>query len=79
MSPRQWPRGSYLGSSSAAVGTGKPDHHRFGSRSCRAMLRPLGLTLPPVPPLLHFSRRLPVHVWWLARVADRPSPRATSG
>jgi uncharacterized protein YqjF (DUF2071 family) len=30
-----------------------------------AMVRPLGLALPTVPPLLHFSRRLPVHVWWL--------------
>jgi uncharacterized protein YqjF (DUF2071 family) len=37
------------------------------------MLRPLGLTLPDVPPLLHFSSRLAVHVWWLV-----PAGRAGS-
>jgi uncharacterized protein YqjF (DUF2071 family) len=30
-------------------------------------LRPLGLALPDGAPLLHFSRRLDVHVWWLGR------------
>jgi hypothetical protein len=36
------------------------------------MLRPLGLSVPEVAPLLHFSRRLPVHVWWLGRVPPGP-------
>jgi hypothetical protein len=31
------------------------------------MLQPLGLDVPPVPPLLHFSRRLDVVVWGLQR------------
>ncbi len=38
-----------------------------------AMVRPLGLELPPVPPLLYCSRRLAVHVWWLEVVGTGAS------
>jgi uncharacterized protein YqjF (DUF2071 family) len=34
------------------------------------MVCPLGLTLTAVEPLLHFSRRLPVHVWWLGHAGS---------
>ncbi len=57
----------------ALAGPGSLDHW-LTARCClctldeNAMVRPLGLELPPIPPLLHFSRRLTVHVWWLERV-----------
>jgi Uncharacterized conserved protein (COG2071) len=32
-----------------------------------------GVTLPAVPPLLHFAARLDVQAWWPRRVASRPA------
>jgi hypothetical protein len=37
------------------------------------MTLPHGIHLPNIPPLLHFARRLDVHIWPLQRLRRAPA------
>jgi uncharacterized protein YqjF (DUF2071 family) len=44
-----------------------------------SMLRPLGLRPRADAPLLHFSRRIAVHVWWLGHAGPARADRQPGG